>query len=84
MLPQRVITSIMGFLSVVVAYSMRTCLSVAITEMVEPVTTPKIGNESMVCDVLYLPENHSHGINSGASTVSRCLFVIHGQFFVHA
>lgn len=74
----------MGFLSVVVAYSMRTCLSVAITEMVEPVTIPKIGNESMVCDVLYLPENHSHGINSGASTVSQYLFASHGQFFVNA
>lgn len=33
-IPQRIILAIMGFLAVAIAYTMRVCLSVAITEMV--------------------------------------------------
>lgn len=34
-IPQRVVLSIMGFLAIVNAYTMRICLNVAITEMVK-------------------------------------------------
>lgn len=36
-LPQRVVLSLMGFLAIVNAYTMRICLSVAITEMVKKI-----------------------------------------------
>lgn len=38
-IPQRVVLSIMGFLAIVNAYTMRICLSVAITEMVKKTTS---------------------------------------------
>lgn len=78
LIPQRVITAGMGFLSVVVAYSMRTCLSVAITEMVEmvPVISKNSENRSLVCDVLYLPVNQTHGNGSSVSSVSQYRFRI--------
>lgn len=82
-MPQRVFTAIMGFLSVVVAYSMRTCLSVAITEMVEmaPMIDNNSENKSLVCTALYSPTNHTHHNSSGTSTVSLRLF-FHGNLFL--
>lgn len=38
-IPQRVVLAIMGFLAIVNAYTMRICLSVAITEMVKKTTS---------------------------------------------
>lgn len=62
----------------VVAYSMRTCLSVAITEMVEMV--PVIGrnseNKSLVCEALYSPANQTYSNDSDASAVSQFRFII--------
>lgn len=64
-LPVRVITSLMGFLSVVMSYSMRTCLSLAITEMVVPIVNTDYGNKSIVCDVNYLPTVYDLDRNNG-------------------
>lgn len=48
MIPQRYVLGIMGFLALVNAYTMRTALSVAITEMVPPM--PPTENPD-ACDV---------------------------------
>lgn len=48
-LPQRVVLSIILFLGIVVSYTMRACLSIAITEMVEPVNNSPKGNDSLIC-----------------------------------
>ena len=40
---------VMGFVGIVVVYTMRACLSVAITEMVAPLNNTKKGNESVIC-----------------------------------
>lgn len=64
---QRVVMSFMGFLSVAVSYSMRACLSVAITEMTETIVNPNQGNRSMVCDVHYSQMSHN---NNKAHSVS--------------
>lgn len=65
---QRVVMSIMGFLSIAVSYSMRACLSVAITEMTEPIVNT--GNKSMVCGVLHSPTSHA---SKAANTVSESI-----------
>lgn len=39
----------MGFLGIVVVYTMRACLSVAITEMVAPLNNMKNGSDSVIC-----------------------------------
>lgn len=44
-IPQRVVLSIMGFLAIVNAYTMRICLNVAITEMVVKRTRNDSDNE---------------------------------------
>lgn len=46
MFPQRVNVSIMGLFAIAVAYTMRVSLSVAIVEMVEPVTNTGIENNN--------------------------------------
>ncbi|XP_055294900.1 sialin-like [Sitodiplosis mosellana] len=46
-LPQRVIISFLGFLSIVVSFLMRGCLSIAITEMVVPMNSTASSNESI-------------------------------------
>lgn len=53
-IPQRVVLSIMGFLGIVVSFLMRSCLSIAITEMVVPVNNTGISNESLICPTDYL------------------------------
>ncbi|XP_055298964.1 sialin-like [Sitodiplosis mosellana] len=50
-IPQRVGVSFMSFLAVVVTFSMRMCLSVAITEMVEPLNSIESSNESTICSM---------------------------------
>lgn len=60
MLPQRVIMAIMGFLAVVVGFTMRACLSVAITEMVAPITNTKNDSKSTVCDAFYTVKVGDH------------------------
>jgi hypothetical protein len=61
-LPQRVVLSIMGFLAIVNAYTMRICLSLAITEMVikKPIDNSTDGMQG------YCPEPNSNStISSG-------------------
>lgn len=48
-LPQRVVLGIMGFLGIVVSFTMRSCLSVAITEMVLPLNSSEMENNSTIC-----------------------------------
>lgn len=48
-IPQRVVLSIMGFLAIVNAYTMRICLNVAITEMVVKHPIPENSNGSNYC-----------------------------------
>lgn len=50
-MPQRINIALMGFLAIVVAYTMRTCLSVAIIEMVVPVNQTG-SNDSFVCPMI--------------------------------
>lgn len=66
----------MAFLSIVVAYSMRTCLSVAITEMVVPVMSRSRKNKTIVCEALYLPANNALDNGIRASIVSLYPFAI--------
>jgi MFS transporter, ACS family, solute carrier family 17 (sodium-dependent inorganic phosphate cotransporter), other len=62
-IPQRVVLSIMGFLAVVNAYTMRICLSVAITEMVvKKDRGDRNGTGEIVCPD---PENGSGGSGGG-------------------
>lgn len=68
MVQQRVVMSIMGFVSIAVSYAMRACLSVAITEMTEPIKNTNTGNQSTVCGVLHSPTSHA---NKAANTVSE-------------
>lgn len=50
MIPQRVILGVMSFFGIVVAFLMRACLSVAITEMVIPANSTSINNnETLIC-----------------------------------
>lgn len=63
-LPQRVILALMGFLALAIAFSMRACLSVAITEMVLPLNNTGKGNESLICPADLPPtENNTHSRN---------------------
>uniref|UniRef100_A0A1A9WUI3 Major facilitator superfamily (MFS) profile domain-containing protein n=1 Tax=Glossina brevipalpis TaxID=37001 RepID=A0A1A9WUI3_9MUSC len=49
-IPQRVITSIMGFLAIVTGYSQRVCLSMAITQMVVPKSAVRtIREDDIIC-----------------------------------
>lgn len=50
-IPQRVVLSLMGFLGIVVSFTMRACLSIAITEMVVPVNNTGKSDESLICPV---------------------------------
>ncbi|XP_031636923.1 sialin-like [Contarinia nasturtii] len=50
-MPKRFITGIMGFLAIVVAITMRECLSVAITEMVVPLKSFGRKNDSIICPI---------------------------------
>lgn len=63
---QRVVLSFMGFLSIAVSYSMRACLSVAITEMTEPIKTTNTVNQSMNCGVFHSQAS----LDNKANTVS--------------
>lgn len=60
LIPQRVITGFMGFLAVMVGYTMRACLSVAITEMVVPLTISTDNNESLICSIDQTDIGESH------------------------
>lgn len=46
---QRKIMTLMSFLAFSVSYAMRSCLSVAITEMVIPSNDTENGNQSLIC-----------------------------------
>jgi hypothetical protein len=66
-IPQRVVLSIMGFLAIVNAYTMRICLSVAITEMVVKRNYSSEGHDDIdrgVCIV----DGESGNANKGGGT----------------
>lgn len=61
-IPQRVVLSIMGFLAIVNAYTMRICLSVAITEMVAKKTSNGTGDsKNQFCEADDIGHNDSAG-----------------------
>lgn len=61
-IPQRVVLSIMGFLAIVNAYTMRICLSVAITEMVVKRNTSNDGDsKNQFCEADDMGHNDSAG-----------------------
>lgn len=60
--PQRVVLSIMGFLAIVNAYTMRICLSVAITEMVKKTVSNSSIEAGDTCPVI------DEGTSSGGAT----------------
>jgi MFS transporter, ACS family, solute carrier family 17 (sodium-dependent inorganic phosphate cotransporter), other len=62
-IPQRVVLSIMGFLAIVNAYTMRICLSVAITEMVRKQNST--GDDGVKGDTCPVPDSDGSGSNSG-------------------
>lgn len=49
-IPQRVILAIMGFLAIANAYTMRVCLSVAITQMAKKPNYTQVNDGSAVCE----------------------------------
>ena len=51
MIPQRVIMGIMGSLAIIVSWSLRGSLTLAITEMVVPLNNTGKNNVSIVCPV---------------------------------
>lgn len=52
MLPQRIILAIMAFLGVAVYFTMRVCISIALTEMVKPIETKTETNDTAVCSAV--------------------------------
>lgn len=58
MLPQRIILAIMGFFGVAVYFTMRVSLSIALTEMVKPIETGKLRNDTVVCPAVTLTSEH--------------------------
>lgn len=68
MIPQRVIIAVMGFFSTVVVFTMRSCISIVITEIVTPLNnTRNISNESIICpaDSLSVKSNTVSDMVSG-------------------
>lgn len=55
MLSQRVVLGIMSFLGTVVTFSMRACLSIAITEMVIPINNTASSYDSVICPAVSAP-----------------------------
>lgn len=68
---QRVIMSFMAFLSIAISYSMRACLSVAITEMTEPINNTNKTNQSIACDVLYSQSSHVNEAYTVSESVEK-------------
>lgn len=60
-IPQRVVLSIMGFLAIVNAYTMRICLSVAITEMVIKRNQTEGQDDKQFCTADNIGHNDSPG-----------------------
>lgn len=57
-LPKRVVLGIMGFFGILVSFTMRACLSIAITEMVVPNTIHReMHNDSSYCPTDSSPFN---------------------------
>lgn len=79
-IPQRVVLSIMGFFALTMAYAMRVCLNVAITEMVI-----KKGNESESDGQQYCPvQDDESGGSSGRGEYEwseQLQGIILGSFF---
>lgn len=70
----------MGFLALAIAYSMRACLSVAITEMVLPLNNTGKGNESLICPADLSPtENSTHSRNVTFKYVRNFPFFLIGS-----
>lgn len=71
LIPQRVILAIMGFLAIANAYTMRVCLSVAITQMVKKPNHTTVDDGSAVCEAD--PTSHHVG---GSSVRIQLQFVL--------
>lgn len=62
-IPQRIVLAVMGFLAIAIAYAMRVCLSVAITEMViKPNRTEQQGNGHSVCPAEIVTTNVTNSV----------------------
>lgn len=66
----------MGFLAIMIGYTMRVCLSVAITEMVVPLNSTAKANESLICPI----DQSSVQISHPTKTVSNFLWENKGFF----
>lgn len=82
---QRIVLSFMGFLASAISYSMRSCFSVAITEMTEPIINTNQLNRSTICGNQHDSQNLN---NTKAHSVSDVHFggtkPIVGQFYFRA
>lgn len=59
LVPQRVVMGIMGTLAIAVSYTIRACISVAITEMVVPVNHTNKDIRMNVCNIIcHFPKEH--------------------------
>lgn len=67
MLPQRIILAIMAFLGVAVCMAMRSCLSIALTEMVKPIEINQMKNDTAVCPAVKLFTENSDAIHNNDS-----------------
>ena len=79
-IPQRVVLSIMGFLAIVNAYTMRICLNVAITEMVVKRNITSENPDSGYCPA----DSGSGGVSKGGGTFEwdeSLQGIILGSFF---
>lgn len=64
MLPQRIILAIMAFLGIAVSLALRLCFIIALTEMVKPIESNKMKNDTVVCPaVTLISENNTKDTN---------------------
>lgn len=69
---KRLILALMGFLSIAIGYSMRACLSVAITEMVVSINKAEKGNGTIVCNFIHISKSQ----NDSIETVSSAKYIL--------
>lgn len=72
--PQRVVLAIMAFLGVAVCFTMRVCLSIALTEMVKPIEIEKLRNDTVVCPVVKLSQQTSDIIHENPNDTEASKF----------
>lgn len=72
--------AIMGFLAIAVAYTMRACLAVAITEMVIKRNQTNISNDTIICPVDLPSEGSSNSSNRVTSIAFQTYALVHCFF----